>query len=47
LPRFHFQEESSARVTRRASAWLLGLLAPGIIIGWLALLALRRYPLAG
>jgi ABC-2 type transport system permease protein len=47
LPRFHFQEESNARVTHRAGAWLLGLLAPGIIIGWFALLALRRYPLAG
>ncbi len=46
LPRFRFQEESNVRVTRRARAWLLGLLAPGIIMAWFASLALRRYSLA-
>jgi hypothetical protein len=47
LPRFRFHEESNVRVTRRAGAGLLGLFAPAVIIDWFALLALRRYSLAG
>jgi ABC-2 type transport system permease protein len=47
LPHFSFQDESGVVVARRALIGLIGLLAPSVIIGVIALRALRRYPVAG
>jgi ABC-2 type transport system permease protein len=47
FPNFAFREEPSDAVVRRVAVGLAGLLLPAIIIGWLALRALRRYPLIG
>ena len=41
-PRFQFSEEAARSVLGRG---LLGLLVPTVLIAWLALARLRRYPL--
>jgi ABC-2 type transport system permease protein len=47
FPNFAFREEPSSAVARRVAIGLIGLLLPALIIGWMALRALRRYPLVG
>lgn len=47
FPNFAFCEEPSGAVARRVAVGLVGLLLPAIIIGWLSLRTLRRYPLIG
>jgi len=47
FPAFTFREEPSSAVASRVSIGLIGLIAPVLLIGWLGLRALRRYPLAG
>jgi hypothetical protein len=47
FPNFAFREESSGAVARRVAIGLIGLVLPALIIGRLALRALRRYPLVG
>jgi ABC-2 type transport system permease protein len=47
FPVFAFREEPSGAVARRVAVGLIGLLAPTLIVGWLALRALRRYQLGG
>jgi ABC-2 type transport system permease protein len=47
FPNFAFREEPSGSVAGRVVIGLIGLLAPALIIGWLALRALQWYPLAG
>jgi ABC-2 type transport system permease protein len=47
FPTFALREEPSGEVARRVSIGLIGLLLPTLVIGWLALRALRRYPLTG
>jgi ABC-2 type transport system permease protein len=47
FPSFAFREEPSGAVARRVAVGFIGLLLPALIIGWLALRALRRYPLVG
>ncbi|HEY7089020.1 MAG TPA: DUF3526 domain-containing protein [Tepidisphaeraceae bacterium] len=46
LPRFQFQEESSARVARRVATGLAGLLLPAALIGLLAMKAVQRASIA-
>jgi ABC-2 type transport system permease protein len=43
FPNFAFREEPSGAVVGRVAVGLIGLLLPSLIIGWLALRALRRY----
>jgi hypothetical protein len=47
LPNFTFLEEPSGAVAQRIVIGLFGLLIPTLLVGWVGLLALRRYPLAG
>lgn len=47
FPNFAFHEEHSGAVAQRIIVGVFGLLAPALMIGWLGLRALRRYPLAG
>jgi ABC-2 type transport system permease protein len=47
IPRFRFQEESTIAVARRMAVGMAGLIIPTLIIGWVALARLRRYPLIG
>lgn len=47
FPTFTFREESTGAVAQRVLLGLLGLLLPGLAIGWFGLRALRRYSLAG
>jgi ABC-2 type transport system permease protein len=47
FPNFAFREEPSGAVAGRVAVGLIGLLLPALIIGWLSLRALRRYPLVG
>jgi ABC-2 type transport system permease protein len=47
FPSFAFHEELSGTIARRIVIGLFGLLAPTLLIGWLGLRALRRYPLVG
>jgi ABC-2 type transport system permease protein len=47
LPNFTFHEEPSGAVARRIVIGLFGLLMPTLLVGWVGLRALRRYPLAG
>jgi ABC-2 type transport system permease protein len=47
FPVFTFREEPSSAVASRVAVALIGLIAPVLLIGWLGLRALRRYPLAG
>jgi ABC-2 type transport system permease protein len=47
FPVFSFWEEPAGAIARRVLLGLIGLLVPALLIGWLGLRALRRYPLAG
>jgi hypothetical protein len=47
MPRFTFVEESSGIVSQRAGSGFLFLFAATLIIGVLAFVQLRRYPIAG
>lgn len=47
VPRFQFGEEPTVRVVQRVVIGLLGLIVPALVIGFLALRALKRYPLVG
>jgi ABC-2 type transport system permease protein len=47
LPNFTFREEPSGAVAQRIVIGLFGLLIPTLLVGWVGLRALRRYPLAG
>jgi len=47
FPNFAFSEEPAGAVAGRVVIGLIGLILPALIIGWLGLRALRRYPLAG
>ena len=44
LPRFAFQEEPTGAVSGRVGWSLLGMAAPALAIGWLALRRLTRFP---
>lgn len=44
LPRFAFQEETSATVARRVVVSLAGLALPALAIGCIAFVRVRRYP---
>jgi ABC-2 type transport system permease protein len=46
FPRFVFQEEPPGVIVTRALIGFSGIAIPAILIGWLALRSLRRYPLA-
>jgi ABC-2 type transport system permease protein len=47
VPRFNYDEEPYAAAIGRAAVSVLGLLLPALVIGWLGLRGLRRYPVAG
>jgi ABC-2 type transport system permease protein len=47
LPNFTFREEPSGAVAWRIAIGLFGLITPSILVGWVGLRALRRYPLVG
>jgi ABC-2 type transport system permease protein len=47
LPRFAFTEESLDTVSHRVGVSLAGVSIPGVVIGAVGLLRLRRYPIAG
>lgn len=47
LPAFQFREEPLNGVISRASIALAGLFAPAVLIGIIAMAALRRYPVVG
>jgi ABC-2 type transport system permease protein len=47
VPRFRYRDEPLASVLARVLVGAAGLLAPALVIGWVGLLALRRYPVAG
>jgi ABC-2 type transport system permease protein len=47
FPNFAFREEPSGAVIRRIAIGLFGLLTPTLLVVWVGLRALRRYPLAG
>lgn len=46
MPRFTFVEESSGAVIGKAITSLFGLILPACLIGWIAIVRLRRYPLS-
>lgn len=46
-PRFAFDEEHMSTVSRRVAISLLGLVAPGLLIAWMGLRQMRRYPVVG
>lgn len=47
LPRFAFVEEPAGAVARRVLPALAWTLAPKVLLGWLGMKALCRYPVAG
>jgi ABC-2 type transport system permease protein len=47
VPRFTFEEETSATVARRVAASLTGLALPALVIGCVAFVRLSRYPVVG
>jgi hypothetical protein len=47
VPRFPYEEEPLATAIGRAAISVVGLLVPTLVIGWLGLRALRRYPVVG
>jgi ABC-2 type transport system permease protein len=47
LPQFAFAEEPAGAVARRVAPGLAWTLAPTLLLGWLGMSALRRYPVAG
>ena len=46
LPRFQFREEGSDKVAGRVATGIGGLLLPSVLIGWLAMKAVQRAPIA-
>jgi ABC-2 type transport system permease protein len=47
LPRFAFEEEATGALTGRVLLSVLGLAVPAVVIGWVAIRRLARFPMVG